>query len=69
MVDESKDEKGVTIEVLHFERHGSNDLWRDGKGQREAWEKDLWGGNWKWLVGDRSNKNFRVNKSQVRITW
>lgn len=27
--DESKDEKGITIEVLHFERLGSNDLWRE----------------------------------------
>lgn len=41
--DESKDEKGITVEVLHFERHGSNDLWREMARAREKLGKRIFG--------------------------
>lgn len=43
MDDESKDEKGITVEVLHFERHGSNDLWREMARAREKLGKRIFG--------------------------
>lgn len=38
---ESKDEKD--IEVLHFERHGSNDLWREMAKAREKLGQRIFG--------------------------
>lgn len=40
---ESRDEKGITIEVLHFERHGSNDLWREMAKAREKLGQRIFG--------------------------
>lgn len=40
---ESRDEKGITIEVLHFERHSSNDLWREMAKAREKLGQRIFG--------------------------
>ncbi|KAF2983347.1 hypothetical protein EK904_000861 [Melospiza melodia maxima] len=41
--DESKDEKGITIEVLHFERLSSSDLWREMAKARDKLGKRIFG--------------------------
>lgn len=41
--DESKDDKGITIEVLHFQRHGRNDLWREMAKAREKVGQRIFG--------------------------
>lgn len=40
---ESRDEKGITIEVLHFERHSSSDLWREMAKAREKLGQRIFG--------------------------